>query len=91
MQAGFVPNFLLYVLCLVIQSCLTLCDPMAVAHQAPLSMGILQARMLEWVAMPSSRGSSQPRDRTQVSYIGGRFFTIWATSYTMQEIKHSGY
>ena len=64
---------------------------MAVAHQAPLSMGILQARMLEWVAVPSSRGSSPPRDGTQVSYIGGRFFTIWATSYTMQEIKHSGY
>ena len=37
-----------------------------VAHQAPRSMGILQARILEWVAMPSSRGSSQPRDRTQV-------------------------
>ena len=34
----------------------------SVAHQAPLSMGILQARILEWVAMPSSRGSSQPRD-----------------------------
>ena len=51
----------------------------AVARQAPLSMGILQARMLEWVAMPSSRGSSQPRDRTQVSRIAGGFFTIWAT------------
>jgi len=37
--------------------------------------GILQARMLEWVAMPSSRGSSQPRDRTLVSCIAGRFFT----------------
>ena len=36
--------------------------PWTVAHQAPLSMGILQARILEWVAMPSSRGSSQPRD-----------------------------
>ena len=48
------------------------------AHQAPLSMGILQARMLEWIAMPSSRGSSQPRDQTQVSCIAGRFFTIWA-------------
>ena len=44
--------------------------------QAPLSMGILQARILEWVAMPSSRGSSQPQDRTQVSYITGRYFTI---------------
>ena len=40
---------------------------------------ILQARTLEWVAIPSSRGSSQPRDQTQVSYIAGRFSTIWAT------------
>ena len=38
-----------------------------------------QARILEWVAMPSSRGSSQPRDQTQVSHIAGRFFTSWAT------------
>ena len=48
--------------CLVTQSGLTLCDPWTVARQAPLSMGILQARILKWVAMPSSRGSSQPRD-----------------------------
>ena len=41
--------------------------------------GILQIRILEWVAMPFSRGSSQPRDQTQVSCIAGRFFTIWAT------------
>ena len=41
--------------------------------------GILQARILEWVAIPFSRGSSQPRDRTQVSCIAGRFFTFWAT------------
>ena len=41
-------------------------------------MGILQARILEWIAMPS-RVSSQPRDRTQVSYISGRLFTVWAT------------
>ena len=57
------------VLCLVAQSCLTLC-------QAPLSMGILQARILEWVAMPSSRESSQLRAWTQVSCIAGRFFTV---------------
>ena len=38
--------------------------------------GILQARILEWVAMPSYRGSSQPRDRTQVSRIAGGFFTV---------------
>ena len=43
-------------------------------------MEILQARIQEWVAMPSSRGSSQPRDPTQVSCIAGRFFTVWAVS-----------
>ena len=54
-------------------------SPWTVALQVPLSMGILQERILEWVAMPFSRGSSQPRDRTQVSHITGGFFTIWAT------------
>ena len=43
--------------------------PWTVAHQAPLSMGILYARILEWVAIPSSRGSSRPRDQTHISYI----------------------
>ena len=43
--------------------------PWTVAHQAPLSMGILQARILEWVAMPSPRGSSQPKDQSCPSYI----------------------
>ena len=42
-------------------------------------MGFLQARILKWAAMPSSRGSSQPRDQTQVSCIATRSFTIWAT------------
>ena len=46
-----------------------------VACQALLSMGILKARILEWVAIPASRGSSQPRDQTQVSKIAGGFFT----------------
>ena len=41
--------------------------------------GILQARILEWVAFAFSRGSSQPRDQTQVSCIAGRLFTSWAT------------
>ena len=54
-----------------------LVTPQTVAHQSPLSMGILQARILEWVAMSSSRESSQPRDQTQVSRIAGKFFTIW--------------
>ena len=49
-----------------------------VARQAPLSMEVLQARILEWVAMLSSRGSFQPRDQIQVSCIAGRFFTDWA-------------
>ena len=53
------------VLCSVAQSCLTLCCPKDCSLQAPLSMRILQARILEWVAMPSSRGSSQPRDQTE--------------------------
>ena len=56
----------------VAQSCLTLCDPMNYTVN-----GILQARILEWVAFPFSRGSSQPRVRTQVSSIAGRFFTSW--------------
>ena len=54
----------------VAQSCLTLCIPMDYTVH-----GILQARILEWVAFPFSRGSFQPRDRTQVSRIVGRFFT----------------
>ena len=58
----------------VAQSSLTLCNPVdSTVH------GILQARILEWVAFPFSRGSSQPRDRTQVPCIAGRFFTSWAT------------
>ena len=50
--------------------------PWAVARQAPLSVGILQARLLVWVVMPSSKESSQPRDQAQVSRIVGGFFTI---------------
>ena len=63
-------------LCLVAQSCLTLCDPMDYILPGPLSMVMLQVTVLEWVAMPSSRASSQPRDRTQVSRVAGRFFTV---------------
>ena len=57
----------------VTQLCLTLCNPMDYTVH-----GILQARILEWVAFPFSRGSFQPRDQTQVSYIADRFFTNWA-------------
>ena len=65
--------------CVLSSSCLTLSNPTNCSLPASLSMGILPARILEWVAMPFSRGSSQPRDWTQVSHIAGRFFTIWAT------------
>ena len=66
-----------YGLFLVAQSCPTLCDPMDCSPPASSVRGILQARILAWVAMSSSRASSQPRDGTQVSCIAGRFFTIW--------------
>ena len=49
--------------------------PATVALQASLSTGFLQERILEWVAFPSSGGSSQPRDQTQLSHIAGGFFT----------------
>ena len=65
---------------LVAQSCLTLCDPMDGSPPGCSVHGILQTRILEWVAMPSSRGSSQTRDQTQVSCTADGFFTIWATS-----------
>ena len=63
----------------LLQSCPTLCNP--VDHNLPSSSvrGILRARILEWVAIPFSRGSSQPRKGTGVSCVAGRFFTVWAT------------
>ena len=57
----------------VAKSCPTLCNPMDYTVD-----GILQARILEWIAFPFSGGSSQPRNQTQVSCIAGRFFTDWA-------------
>ena len=64
---------------LVAQSCPTLCDPVVCTPPGSSVHGILLARILEWVASPFSRGSSGPRNRTQVSHIAGRFFTIWVT------------
>jgi len=64
---------------LVAQLCSTLCNTM---HYSPPGFsvhGILQARILKWVAISFSRVSSRPRDQTQVSCITGRFFTVWAT------------
>ena len=74
--------FLLYIyiyIFKVTQSCPILCDPMDYMEYSPILYGILQARVLEWVAFPFSRGSSQPRGWTGVSRLAGGFFTSWAT------------
>ena len=67
----------------VAQLCPTLCNLMEVFSVH----GIFQARTLEWVAIPFSRESCQPRDRTQVSSIASRFFTVWATRSTRVRAK----
>ena len=73
---------------LVTHLCPTLCDTMDCTHcsQPGFSVpGILQARILEWVAISFSRGSSWPRDRSWVSCITGRYLTVWALkSYSVQ-------
>ena len=61
------------------QSCPTLWNPVDCSLPGFSVHGILQARILEWVTISLSRGSSRPRDRTQVSRIGGRRFNLWAT------------
>ena len=72
---------------LVAQLCLTLCDSMDCSLLASFAHGILQARILEWVAITFSRRSSQPKDWTQVSHIAGRFFTFWATREAHGSLK----
>ena len=78
------PILLAAVLCWVTLSCPTLCDPMDGSPPGSPDHVILQARILEWVAMPSTRGSSQPRDQTQVSLIAGRFFAMRAIKTTIK-------
>ena len=63
----------------VAQPCPTLCDPMDYNLLGFSVHGILQARILEWIAISFSTGSSRPMDQTQVSRIGGRRFNLWAT------------
>ena len=76
----------------VAQSCLTLCDPMDCSLPGSSLHGILQATVLEWVAISFSRGSSQPRDRTRVSCILGRHFNLWATLQTFPiYLLHTSY
>ena len=69
----------------VTQSCPTLCNPMDCSPKGSSVHGIFQARILEWVAISFSRGSSQPRDGTWVSCIAGRLFTTWATRESENE------
>ena len=63
---------------LVVKSCPALYDPMGFSLLGSSVQGILQTGILEWVAIPFFRESSWPRDRIQVSWVAGRFFTIWA-------------
>ena len=74
MNGVLMQNVLSYGGVKVAQLCPTLCDPMDYRVH-----GILQARILGWLAVSFSRGSSWPRDQTQVSHIAGGFFTHWAT------------
>ena len=79
--------FLLYV-CLVTQSYLTLYGPTECSPPGPsLCPWGFSREKYEWVAVPSSTGSSQPRDRTQVSHSAGVFFTIWATREALSSFK----
>ena len=60
----------------LLQSCLTVCNPVDCSPSGSSVHGILQARILEWVAVPSSKESSRPRDQTSISFIAGRFSAV---------------
>ena len=64
------------------------CDSMDCTPPGSSVCGISQARILEWVAIPFSRGSPWPSDRTQVSRIAGRFFTVWASREALKRHVH---
>ena len=72
---------------IVTHSCLTLCDPIDCSLPGSSVHGILQARILEWVGVPFSKGSSLPGDQTWVSCTAARLFIIWAT----REAQYSPY
>ena len=71
----------------VTQLCLTLCNPMDCSLAGSSVHGILQERRLEWVPVPFSRGSSEPRDQTQDSCISGRFLTFWAMAWVPMPVS----
>ena len=83
-------SWIFILFCEVAQSCLTLCNPMDCSLPGFSVHGILQARILEWVTISFSRGSSRPRDWTRVSCIGGRCFNLWATREALI-LKYFGY
>ena len=70
------------------QSCLILCDPMDCSPPDSSVHGILQVRILEWVAISFCRGSSPPRNRTQVFWTAGKFFSVWATREATREATY---
>ena len=70
----------------VAQSCPILCDPMDCSLSGSSVYGIFQARVQEWIAISFSRGSSRPRNRTQVSLIAGRRLTVWATREAINSV-----
>ena len=82
---------------LVAQSCPTFCVPMDCSPPGSSVHGLLQARILEWVVIPFSTGSSQPRDQTWVSRIASGFFTVWATKEapmkwnSTKDMEHQGW
>ena len=73
------------------QSCPTLCGPMDCSLPGFSVHGTLQTRILEWVAVPFSMESSQPRDQTQVSCIAGSFFTIWVIREDLSGLEFHKY
>ena len=76
-------------MCAHTQSCLTLCDPAGYSLRGSSVHGIFQARILKWVAISFSRGSSRPRDWacvSSISCIAGRFFTVWTTRETLSSL-----
>ena len=76
-----------YVFVLVAQSCPTLCDPMDCSPPSFSVHGILQARILEWIAILFARGASQPRDRTLVSCLTGRFLPFQQQGNPVEDFK----
>ena len=75
--------YALTVLSLVSQSYVTFCNPMDCTQPGSSVHGVLQARVLKCVVIPSSRGTSRPRNQIQVSHIANGFITIWATKESL--------